>query len=253
MTGVRDESTSASRFAAARVLRAARTRAARAAGGAVRVAGSAATTAATTLAQRAVALAPRIPIRDLATLQEQHDGLTGEQLADALVDSAARHSAAVGAGTGVAAVRLTSRKNPLTLPVQLILEPLAIAAVEIKLLAELHEVYDVPVLGTGAERARVFAQTWAGMRGLDIWTPGSAPAALGGVAKGQLSRTIAARIGGRLTRGGPYVAGATASGMVNGRSTREFGDAVRARLRDLRAERGEPVTSPAPVARDFDG
>ena len=174
-------------------------------------------------------------MRDLETLKAQYDGLDGEELADALVEAAARSSVVVGAAGGAATVRLALRRNPITLPLQLVAEPLVVAAVEIKLLAELHEVYGVPVIGSDAERARRFASTWASMRGLNPLEPGSATTALGGGMKGQLSRRIATSIGSRLTRTGPFVAGAAAGAVINGRGTREFGEAARAQLRTLRS------------------
>jgi len=189
---------------------------------------------------RVLDLAPRIPVRDLETLQRHHDGQVGEELADALVDSAARTTSAFGAAGGVAAVRLALRRNPLTLAVQLLAEPLAVAATEVKLMAELHEVYDVQVTGSGADRARYFAKAWASARGINPLDPASTRTSLGDAMKGNLGRTLAARLGSRFARTGPFMAGAAAGGLVNGRSTRELADAVRAELRD----RGGTVVHP---------
>jgi hypothetical protein len=58
--------------------------------------------------------------------------------------------------------------------------------------------------------------------------------------KGNLGRMLAARLGSRFSRTGPFMAGAAAGGLVNGRSTRELADAVRAELRD----RGGTVVHP---------
>ena len=74
-------------------------------------------------------------------------------LADALVRSAVLATAAVGvAGGAVTAVKWTVPVTLLTLPLQLAVETAAVAAIEIKLVAELHEVYGVAVSGTGTQR-----------------------------------------------------------------------------------------------------
>lgn len=193
--------------------------------------------------ERVMDIAPRIPVRDLETLKRHHGGRQGEALADALVDSAARTTSAFGAAGGVAAVRLALRRNPLTLAVQLLGEPIAVAATEIKLLAELHEVYDVQVTGSGADRARYFAKAWASARGINPLDPESARSSLGDAVKGNLGRTLAARLGSRFSRSGPFMAGAAAGGLVNGHSTRELADAVRGELRGRTGSTVEPLRS----------
>ncbi|GFJ88788.1 hypothetical protein Prum_024300 [Phytohabitans rumicis] len=55
-------------------------------------------------------LAPHIPVRDLETLRQHHDGLDGEALADRLVRNAARATAGVGAA-GVASPRSNGRRR----------------------------------------------------------------------------------------------------------------------------------------------
>jgi hypothetical protein len=182
--------------------------------------------------ERMLDIAPRIPVRDLETLRRHHDGRTGEALADALVDSAARATGTFGAVGGLAAVRLALRRHPLTLALPLVAEPLFVGAVEIKLLAELHEVYDVQVTGSGTERARYFAKAWASARGVNPLDPESTRSSLGQAAKSNLGRALAAGLGSRFARGGPFMASAAAGGLVNGQGTREFADVVRAELRD---------------------
>lgn len=222
--------------AAKRVTATATSAAASATSAAAQAVSSATTAGGRAVASRAAHIAVSVPVRDLETLRDQYGGIDGEELADALVEAAARSSVVVGAAGGAATVRMAMRRNPIMLPLQLVAEPLVVAAVEIKLLAELHEVYDVPVVGTGSERARRFASMWASMRGLNPLEPGTATTPLGGGMKGQLSRRIAGRIGARMTRTGPFVAGAAAGAFVNGRGTRDFGEAVRANLRRLRAD-----------------
>ena len=196
-----------------------------------------------TVVERVHDIAPRIPIRELEALQRHHDGRQGEDLADALVEAAARTTSTFGAAGGVAAVRLALRRNPMVLAVQMLAEPLAVAATEIKLLAELHEVYDVQVTGSGADRARYFAKAWATARGVNPLDPQGTRSALGEVVKGNLGQTFAARIGSRFVRTGPFMAGAAAGGLVNGRSTRELADAVRAELRGRGGTTVHPLRS----------
>lgn len=203
----------------------------------LRSAGSATRSGSRIVGDLARDLAPRIPVRDLETLRAHHHGLEGEALADALVEAAATTAGALGAAGGAAAARTALRRNPLVLATQMLAEPLAVAAVEIKLLAELHEVYDVQVAGSGAARARHFAAAWASARGVNPLDPGSASAGLGSGIKGQLGGRIATRLSSRFVKTGPLLAGAAAGGLVNGKGTRDFAAAARAELRRARAER----------------
>lgn len=201
----------------------------------LRSAGAATRSGSRMLGDLARDLGPRVPVRDLETLRAHHHGLEGEALADALVETAATTAGAFGAAGGAAAARTALRRNPLVLATQMLAEPLAVAAVEIKLLAELHEVYDVQVPGSGTARARHFAAAWASARGINPLDPGTAPATLGSGVKGQLGARIATRLGSRFARTGPLLAGAAAGGVVNGKGTRDFAAAARAELRQLRA------------------
>jgi hypothetical protein len=199
-----------------------------------RSAGSATRSGTRLLGDLARDVAPRIPVRDLETLRLHHHGLEGEELADALVETAATAASALGAAGGVAAARTALRRKPVALAAQMLAEPLAVAAIEIKLLAELHEVYDVQVHGTGTVRARHFAAAWATARGINPLDPRGAGASLGSGLKGQLGGRIATRLGSRFTRTGPLLAGAAAGGLVNGKGTRDFAAAVCDELRRIR-------------------
>ena len=95
------------------------------------------------LSAQVLAMAPRLPVRDLATLRAQFPGRSPDQLAEALIDGASRASAAVGMAVGAWAV----------LPflpaagVEIATETLSVVGIEIKLVAELHEVYGQAVPG----------------------------------------------------------------------------------------------------------
>jgi hypothetical protein len=184
-------------------------------------------------------VAPRIPVRDLATLRAHHHGLDGEDLADALVSTASRATAAVGAAGGaLVAVEWTAPPSLLvTLPVQLAVETLAVAAIEVKLLAELHAVYDAVPAGSSTQHGRAYLMAWANRRGLDPSAPMGGTLALGAAAKQQLRRRLAGRLGRNFTTVGPLLTGAVAGSVINARETRKLGARVREDLRPGRRPR----------------
>lgn len=176
--------------------------------------------------------APRIPLRDLSTLRLQHPGLTDEELAEALVAAAAKGTGAVGAAGGaLAAVEFTAPPTLLTAPVQIAAETLLVAVIEMKLIAELHEVYGAGVAGTTRQRAMAYLVAWTNRRGLDPLDPAGLQLALGGAAKRALRRRLVRRAGRNLSTLGPLMTGAVAGSVVNHRETRRLGEEIRADLR----------------------
>jgi hypothetical protein len=176
--------------------------------------------------------APRIPIRDAATLRAQHPGLDEDALAQTLVTGAARASGTVGAAGGaLAAVEFAAPPTLLTAPAQLAAETLLVAAVEIKLIAELHEVYGVAVQGAGRERATAYLMAWTERRGIDPLRPGSLRLSLGTAAKRSLRARLVRRAGRNLSTLGPLMSGAVAGSIVNARETRRLAGQVQQDLR----------------------
>lgn len=113
-------------------------------------------------------VAPRIPVRDLATLSRHHDGMLGERLADDLVRTASNATTAIGAAGGaLAAVEFTAPPLLLTAPAQVAAEAVVVAAIEVKLIAELHEVYGVQIPGGLTTRGATYATAWAKQRGVN--------------------------------------------------------------------------------------
>ncbi|WP_436762033.1 hypothetical protein [Streptosporangium sp. V21-05] len=183
-----------------------------------------------------MAVAPRIPIRDLQTLSEHHHGLTSEALADDLVRTATKATMAVGAiGGAVAAAEFAAPPLLLSAPAQLVAETLVVAAIEVKLIAELHEVYGIQVPGTGSQRAMAFAMAWSKQRGVDPMAPGTMTVALGTAAKTALRNRLMRTLGRHLTTFGPFLTGAVAGGFLNRAATKKLGEVVRADLRIHRA------------------
>ncbi|WP_308250256.1 hypothetical protein [Sphaerisporangium fuscum] len=188
------------------------------------------------LADVFASIAPRLPIRDLATLQEHHYGLSGDALADDLIRTAGKATMAVGAiGGALAAAEFAAPPLLLSAPAQLVAETLVVAAIEVKLIAELHEVYGVHVPGTGTQRAMAFTTAWSRQRGVDPLSPASVQMALGAAAKAALRKRLMRTLGRHLTTLGPFLTGAVAGGALNRAATRKLAHVVRD---DLRRQRG---------------
>jgi uncharacterized protein (DUF697 family) len=177
-------------------------------------------------------VAPRLPLRDLPTLRAQHPGLPDEDLAETLISGAAKATGAVGAAGGaLAAVEFAAPPLLLTTPFQIVAETLLIAAIEVKLIAELHEVYGAAVAGSAGQRAGAYLIAWTNRRAVDAAAAGPLRLSLGPVAKAALRRRLVRRAGRNLSTMGPLMSGAVAGSVLNHRETRKLGDQIRADLR----------------------
>jgi hypothetical protein len=187
-----------------------------------------------------VTVVPHLKVRDLETLQRHYPGKSGEELADALIRNASRVAASLGAaGGGVAAVEWVAPPTLLTAPVLLAVETTAVVAVEIKLLAELHEVYGAPIRGSATERASALLTSWARRRGVSLLQGGRGfSTVLGTGLRKELRDRLLRRMGRNLTTLGPLFTGAAIGAEMNRRSTRSLGDEVR---KDLRKHGGRVV------------
>lgn len=181
-------------------------------------------------------IAPHVPVRDLATLRSHFDGLDGDELAERLIRNAARSTAGVGAaGGGVASLQWTVTPTLLSAPVLLTAETIAVVAVELKLIGELHEIYGLPITGSAGQRASTLLQSWASQRGVNPLVPGVGVASvLGTAARKELQSTLLRRFGRNLTTMGPLLTGAAVAGYLNRRATRKLGDEL---TKDLRKKR----------------
>jgi hypothetical protein len=201
--------------------------------GGLRTAGARAVASGQYLADLVTTLAPQLPVRDLPALRAQYDGLSRDALADALVTDAVRATAAVGAAGGaLAALETVATPSLLAAPVQLVAETVAVVAVELKLVAELHEVYGRTPPGSSSQVGAAYLQSWASKRGLDTRDgPPTLGAVLGTAARQQLRLRLVRRLGRNMTTLAPFLAGAVAGAEINRRETRSLGAAL---LQDLR-------------------
>jgi len=176
------------------------------------------------------AAVPRLPIRDRDRLHAAYPGLDDAEIAEALIARSARLTAAVGAATGgMAAVQWFATPSLLALPLELGAETVLVAAVEVVLLGELHELSGRPA------PASAYLASWSEQRAVD----GSGrPAMLTALTSAGL-RTLSRRMGRRLARGipvaAPFLLGAAVAGRGNRRATENLARRV---LTDLRTGRG---------------
>lgn len=206
----------------------------------MREAGTRAVASGRWLAETLIDAAPRVPVRDLAVLRQQYPDLSQSALAGELIRNASRVTGALGAAAGaLIAVEELSPPTWLAIPIELVVETLVIGAIEMKLIAELHEVYGRPVPGRGRERGQLLARAWAEQRGVsaaELATPAGLSALLSIGARRQVVHAVRRRLVRRTARSvtklAPLLAGAVAGAEVNRRGTRALAEKV---VRDLAA------------------
>ncbi len=164
------------------------------------------------LAAQVTAMAPRLRVRDQAALRRRFPGRSADQIADALIDRAARASAAAGGAAGVSAALPALP----AFPVEVAAETLVVVGIEIKLIAELHEAFGAPAPGKTPERMSAYVAAWAHRSGV-FMIPGGLALAAGS----PLARTAAWRPD-RPGRGGsllvslaPLLTGAAIGAFLN--------------------------------------
>ena len=207
-------------------------------------AGAKAVTSGRWLADVAVDVAGHLPVRDLATLRQHHDGLAGALLAKPLIRNASLTSAAVGATTGaLAAASETTPATWVTLPIELAVETMIVVAVEMKLVGELHEAAGYPVAHDLRRAGPLIAKAWSGTRGIApaelaaLVSPiqagrftAAASEMLGRSGRDALTLQVRRRLIGRVGRNTatfiPMMVGAAAGAEINRRATRKLGTKV---------------------------
>jgi hypothetical protein len=168
-------------------------------------------------------------VRDLATLRRQFPGLGPEQLADKLVAGAAAATSTVGAGIGAAAMLPV----PPAMPTEIAAEITGVAAIELKLIAELHEVYGVRPPGTLKQRSVAYLNSWSGERRIDVSKPSTVTSALNSHAKQQLRQQIMKRMVRDLPNLMPFMVGAAVGAVMNRRDTKKLAERIRKDLRKV--------------------
>jgi hypothetical protein len=178
------------------------------------------------LVGQVVAMAPRLRVRDQATLQTQFPGKSADELANAVIERAAHAAAAAGGAAGLAAALPVLP----AFPAEVAAETLLVVGIELKLVAELHEAYGMPAPGNFAERMSAYLAAWAHRRGV-FMIEGGLILATGSPLARLLRRRLIARAGRSAVSLGPLLTGAAAGALFNSRETRRLGRDIQ---RDLR-------------------
>jgi hypothetical protein len=195
------------------------------------------------LTAQVLAMGPRLRIRDQATLRAQFPGQSDQEIGERLIDRAARASAAVGGTTGAWAALPALP----AFPAEVAAETLAVVGIEIKLVAELHEIYGMAATGSGTDRARAYIGSWASRRGV-YQVDGGLLLIAGSPLARQLTRRLAARVRRSTFALAPLLTGVVAGALLNRRETRRLGREIRDDLLGRRgavtgtAISGPPVT-----------
>jgi hypothetical protein len=196
------------------------------------------------LTAQVIAMGPRLRIRDQATLRAQFPGQSDDEIAQRLIDRAARAAATVGGATGAWAALPTLP----AFPAEVAAETLAVVGIEVKLIGELHEVYGMAAQGSGTQRARAYLGSWASRRGVYQADEGLLLIAGSPLAR-QLTRRLAWRVRRSTFALAPLFTGAVAGAMINRRETRRLGHQIRDDLRQRRTTITATVVSSYETAR----
>jgi hypothetical protein len=189
------------------------------------------------LAELLIDAVPHVPIRDRETLVAHYGGKTGEELADALVANAKRTTTVIGiAGGAVAAAEWAAIPLLLAIPLEVVVETMAVALVEVKLVGELHAAYNLEVPGTATQRAIAFAGSWSNKRGIDPLRPWTIPNVLGIAGRQTLGKRMIARFARNLGTVIPFMVGAGIGAVVNRGETDRMARELRVDLRRLAEE-----------------
>jgi hypothetical protein len=178
------------------------------------------------------AAAPRLPIRDRDRLRRAFPGSSDEEIADALVNRAAKVTTGIGAATGgLAAAHWFAPPSLVALPLELGAETVLVAAVELVLVGELHELYGRRPPGDARERAAAYLASWTARRSADR-TGAAGLGSLGAVGLRALRKRLTRRLAGAVPSAAPLLVGAALGGRVNRKATETLAQRLR---RDLRS------------------
>jgi hypothetical protein len=141
----------------------------------------------------------------------------------------------IGAATGgLSAAHWFAPPSLLALPLELGAETVLIAAVEVVLIGELHELYGQPAPGDARDRAAAYLAGWSAQRSVTGAGAAGLGSVLGSAGVRALRRRVTRRLAGNVTTAAPFLLGAALAGRGNRRATEALAEHV---LDDLRGSR----------------
>jgi hypothetical protein len=177
------------------------------------------------------AAAPRLPVRDRERLRRAYPGASDAEIADALVARATRLTGAVGAATGgLAAAQWFAPPSMVAVPLELGAQTVLVAAVEVVLVGELHELAGRRAPGDARARAGAYLTSWTTQRAVGTPNSGGLFSVVGSVGAAALRRRMARRLARSTTSMAPLLVGATLAARGNRKATAALADRLRADL-----------------------
>ena len=174
---------------------------------------------------------PRLPIRDRERLRQAYPGASDSEIADALVARAATLTGAVGAATGgLAAAQWFAPPSLIAVPLELGAQTVLVAAVEVVLVGELHELAGRPAPGDARSRAGAYLSSWADQRAVGSAASSGLLSVIGSAGAAALRRRISRRLARSTTSMAPLLVGATLAARSNRKATVVLADRLRADL-----------------------
>jgi len=178
------------------------------------------------------AAAPRLPIRDRERLRRAHPGLSDAEVAEALVARASRLTGAIGAASGgLAAAQWFAPPSLIAVPLELGAQTVLVAAVEVVLIGELHELYQRPAPGDARARAAAYLTSWTTQRAVGSQRAGGLLGMVGAAGSRALRRQVGRRLARSTTSAAPLLVGAALAARGNHKGTVNLAERVLADLR----------------------
>src|SRR3954471_21688857 len=174
--------------------------------------------------------APRLPIRDRERLRRAYPGASDAEIADALEARAARLTGGIGAAVGgLAAAQWLAPPSLVAIPLELGAQTVLIAAVEVVLVGELHELAGRPAPGDARERAGAYLTSWTTQRPVGA-RAGGMFSAISSIGTSALRRRVARRLARSTTSMAPLLVGAPRPAGVNRKATAQLAERLRRAL-----------------------
>ena len=183
------------------------------------------------------AAAPRLPIRDRDRLRQAYPGATDGEIADALVARATVLTGGIGAAAGgLTAAQWFAPPSLIAVPLELGAQTVLVAAVEVVLVGELHELAGRRASGDAAGRARAYLTSWTTQRPVGRTGSGGLFGVISTATAAAMRRQVTRRLARSTTSMAPLLVGATLAARANRKATAALAE-------ELRGELGLPPSS----------